>query len=91
MAWMWGLNTLNQVQNNAGYVDSIPRIIMRALVTLACVHVLSLPLGTSLSTVKNKKFGVKVEENQILVEQLFQMHELGYNHLTFLNLIFTAI
>ena len=64
---------------------------LTCLVTLACVHVLSLRLGTSLSIVKNKKFGVRVEENQILVEQLFQMHELGYIHLTFLNLIFTTI
>lgn len=41
-------------------------------------------------TIKSKGFGVRIEENKILVEQPFQMHELGYNPLTFLNLIFST-
>lgn len=50
---------------------------MSTPIILVFIQVLSPPLDSKLGMVKSKGFGVRIEGNQILVGQLFQMHELG--------------
>ena len=61
------------------HAESVLRIITRALIILAFIHVLSPLWDSKLGMVKSKGYGVGLEGNQIVVEQLSQMRELRYS------------
>lgn len=69
--WCHCLSELKHVKflENGRHVESIPRIIIST--PIAFIHVLSSLLDSKVDMVKGKGFGNRIEEDQILVEQIF--------------------